>query len=75
MKITVSVADVYHSLSGSVCANNLEHAVNAEVKNRFIKGGILFYDKPGLYPIPPAKTTFEKSCEGLRIITIRQDRL
>lgn len=75
MKITVSVADVMHSLSGLVPSSHLEAEVNREVKHRFIRAGILFYDKPGLYPIPPAKTTFEKSCEGLRIITIKQDRL
>lgn len=72
---TVSVASVYRQLSSKIKTDNIEQAVIDEVKRQFERSGIIFYDKPGLYPIPPSHSKYEKPCSGMEVITISQDRL
>lgn len=72
IKHTVSVATVYKQLSGKVKKDDIEQAVKDEVKRQFERSGIIFYDKPGLYPIPPSHAKHEKSPCGMEVITITQ---
>ena len=75
IKHTVSVASVYKQLVGTVKKADLEHAVNEEVKSQFEQAGIVFYDKPGLHPIPPSHECREKgACGKMDVITITQGR-
>lgn len=75
IKHTVSVASVYKQLVGTVKRADIDRAVNEEVKRQFERAGIIFYDKPGLYPIPPSHEYREKrACGRMDVITITQDR-
>lgn len=73
IKHTVAVVSVYKQLAGTVKQADLDHAVTEEVKRQFEQAGIVFYDKPGLYPIPPSDELREvKACGGMDVITITQ---
>lgn len=50
-----------------------EKKVLDEVKARFEKRGIIFQDRPGLYPVPPYKLSSEKLVNGYKVITIKQE--
>ena len=70
---TVSVASVYKQLVGTVKRADIDRAVNDEVKRQFEQAGIVFYDKPGLQPIPPSHERREKgACGKMDVITITQ---
>jgi len=73
-KITVSVGDVQRSVAKRGFDNHEKFiaAVNAELKHVFEAQGIRFYDKPGLYPLPPGRLTSQHMGVD-RIITISQD--
>ena len=73
--ITLSVSDVQRSISKRGTYANHEQfkaAVNDELKRIFIRKGIRFYDKPGLYPLPHS-TLSSHQIGADRIITISQE--
>jgi hypothetical protein len=72
-EVTVAVADIYRDLADScVPAPTKERMVKTELKRRFKNAGIIFYDRPGLYPIPPCRTKFKMAADGMAVITIYQ---
>lgn len=73
--VTVSVADVYRDLSDCIAIHGaFEQMVLTEIKQRFVRAGISFYDRIGLYPIPPYQMSSVMERSGLQIITIKQQR-
>lgn len=75
LTVTVSVADVYRDfIECKVSPAMKEEMIKKEIKLRFIQAGISFYDRLGLYPIPPCKVTTLTEPDGLKIITIKQDQ-
>jgi hypothetical protein len=77
MKIeaTISRKQVLHALQRKhprAREKDLESELIHEIKQRFIGKGIVFMDKPGLYPIPPCHKRLERVGNDL-VYTIRQD--
>ena len=50
---TVSVSDLYKSLSSNARKINVEEQIKAMIKTEFERQGIRFLDKDGLYPAIP----------------------
>lgn len=72
--ITVSAKAVFHKLLRTMKADDAMKVLPAAVKEQFELAGVVFQDKLGLYPVPPAKLT-SVDCSGWKIFTIRQGRV
>ena len=70
---TVHVGDLYKSLPHNHRTQNTDEQIKAMIKAEFERQGILFLDKPGLYPVPPCHMRQETS-GAFPIITIKQGR-
>lgn len=70
---TVHVGDLYKSLPKGIKPDEVERQIKLPIKSEFERQGILFLDKPGLYPVPPCHMRQETS-GALPIITIKQGR-
>ena len=70
---TVHVGDLYKSLPHNHRTQNTDEKIKAMIKADFERQGILFLDKPGLYPVPPCHMRQETS-GAFPIITIKQGR-
>ena len=69
----VHVGDLYKSLSANTRRSTADNQIKAMIKADFERQGILFLDKPGLYPVPPCHMRQETS-GAFPIITIKQGR-
>ncbi|WP_024873144.1 hypothetical protein [Tolumonas lignilytica] len=67
----VYVADVIKCVSGKN-VKDIEHLAAEETKRRFIRAGIKFDDREGLYPIGHSHVTKSGTYQGHPIIKIVQ---
>ena len=70
---TVSVSDLYKSLSSNARKINVEEQIKAMIRAEFERQGIRFLDKPGLYPAAPYHMKKE-DVGAFPTITIKQGR-
>ena len=70
---TVHVGDLYKSLPANTRKQYADEQIKALIKAEFERQGILFLDKPGLYPVQPCHMRQETS-GAFPIITIKQGR-
>lgn len=70
---TVNQRDIYNSLPRNARIKDVEQQILDGMKREFERQGILFLDKPGLYPEYPNTFTKERIGNWLEI-TIKQGK-
>ena len=68
---TVSVSDLYKSLSSNARKINVEEQIKAMIKTEFERQCIRFLDKQGLYPAAPYHMKKEE-IGAFPVVTIKQ---